>query len=100
MLEPWHLDRRVPIALILAIAAQTFAAVWWARGTVAQIEDNSRRVVALEASRDMTTRLLSDMSRDMAVVRRDSDAMQRQLVRIERLLDRRAEGRSDDRSAP
>jgi len=29
-LEPWHLDRKVPIALIVAIALQTFGVVWWA----------------------------------------------------------------------
>ena len=27
---PWHLDRRVPIALIVAIIMQSVAAVWWA----------------------------------------------------------------------
>ena len=26
----WHLDKRVPIAMILTIAAQTLGAVWWA----------------------------------------------------------------------
>lgn len=28
--ESWHLDKRVPIALILAIAVQTATAIWWA----------------------------------------------------------------------
>lgn len=30
--DRWHLDRRVPIALIIAITAQFFTAVWWASG--------------------------------------------------------------------
>jgi hypothetical protein len=25
----WHLDKRVPIALILTIVGQTFTAIWW-----------------------------------------------------------------------
>ena len=28
--EQWHLDKRVPIALIFAIALQTGGALWWA----------------------------------------------------------------------
>ena len=30
--KQWHLDRRVPLALIAMIAAQTCAALWWASG--------------------------------------------------------------------
>lgn len=28
--EPWHLDKRIPITLILAILIQTGGAFWWA----------------------------------------------------------------------
>jgi len=28
--EPWHLDKRIPIALIVTIALQTAMGVWWA----------------------------------------------------------------------
>ena len=28
--ERWHLDKKVPLALVIMIAAQTIAAVWWA----------------------------------------------------------------------
>lgn len=30
--KQWHLDRKVPLALIAMIAAQTCAALWWASG--------------------------------------------------------------------
>jgi hypothetical protein len=43
----WHLDRKVPIALILAIVLQTGGLVWWASSL-------SERVNALERSRDAT----------------------------------------------
>lgn len=26
----WHLDRKVPLALMLTLAVQTFGAIWWA----------------------------------------------------------------------
>lgn len=28
--EQWHLDKRVPIALIFAIMVQSASAIWWA----------------------------------------------------------------------
>ena len=28
--EPWHMDKRIPVALIFAIFIQTAGAVWWA----------------------------------------------------------------------
>ena len=37
----WHLDKRVPIALIAALVMQTVGTVWWASGLntrVAQLE--------------------------------------------------------------
>jgi hypothetical protein len=32
--EPWHLDKRIPIALIVTIALQTAMAVWWAAAII------------------------------------------------------------------
>ncbi len=33
----WHFDRRIPIALIVTIALQTFGIVWWASWANSQI---------------------------------------------------------------
>jgi hypothetical protein len=33
----WHFDRRIPIALIVTIAVQTFGIVWWASWANSQI---------------------------------------------------------------
>lgn len=35
--KQWHLDRKVPLALIAMIAAQTFAALWWASGLSSRV---------------------------------------------------------------
>lgn len=55
----WHFDKRIPIALILAIAVQTGGAIWWAAGVNAYIEDDKRseasiveRVKAVEKGGD------------------------------------------------
>lgn len=54
----WHLDKRVPIAIIFTIGLQTFAAAWWASNLterVAQLEKrdtrhegNTERLITLE----------------------------------------------------
>jgi hypothetical protein len=33
----WHLDKRVPIALIFALAVQSGTAIWWAATTTGRI---------------------------------------------------------------
>lgn len=35
--EPWHMDKRVPVALILTIILQTVGIVWWASSITADV---------------------------------------------------------------
>ena len=58
----WHLDRKVPIALIVAIAIQTGTGIWWAAGVNTRVEQLERqtnntapqaeRIVRLETKMD------------------------------------------------
>lgn len=55
--EPWHFDKKVPIALIVTIVVQTVAVVWWASGIhhrVATVEAMqlvlASRTTAIEAA--------------------------------------------------
>lgn len=48
--EPWHLDKRVPIALIAAIVVQTVAIVWWAASIDARVGTTERRVERIETT--------------------------------------------------
>ena len=66
--EPWHLDKKVPIALIVTILFQIGATLWWASkldGRLATVErhtmevaDHPARIVRLEAFRDDLCRRL------------------------------------------
>jgi hypothetical protein len=46
----WHLDKRVPLALIASIffgmLVQTLGAVWWASGMSARVDELERKVTA------------------------------------------------------
>jgi hypothetical protein len=67
----WHLDKRVPVALIVAIAVQTATAIWWASSTTIRlseveakqkaIENQDSRIVRLETKMDLIFNSLSDI---------------------------------------
>lgn len=50
----WSLDKKVPLALIVAMVVQTLAAVWWAGSAAERLAALERRV---EATAPMSERL-------------------------------------------
>jgi hypothetical protein len=53
----WHLDKKVPLALILTIAIQTGGFVWWAASTNERVANLERRVDASAPQADRLTRV-------------------------------------------
>jgi hypothetical protein len=45
----WRIDKHINVGFILAVAIQTFGAVWWASRIDATIEVMANRITALEA---------------------------------------------------
>lgn len=79
--QPWHLDRRVPVALILAIAVQTASAIWWAAS-------QNARVTALEEWRADS----KGVAADIATIRANIQAIQGD---IQDVKDRLRDGKID-----
>lgn len=75
--QHWHLDRRVPLALFLAILAQTFAAAWFIVGL-------HYRVIALESGENKNGDLRERIIRVEQAAKSNGAA----LDRIEKTLDR------------
>ena len=73
----WHLDKRVPIALILAIALQTGGALVWAGAA-------SERLATLETRSARTDEMVERTAR----LEEQAKAMRASLARIEEKLDR------------
>lgn len=71
----WHLDKRVPIALILTIMMQTIGVVWY----VSKLDS---RIIALEIFAADNKGLLTDS----AVLRTRLDNIERSLLRIEKAV--------------
>ena len=53
----WHLDKRVPIALIFTIIVQTAGLVWWASSLTERVNTLERRADASAPQAERITRL-------------------------------------------
>ncbi|MGB5092678.1 MAG: hypothetical protein WBN97_05145 [Parvibaculum sp.] len=80
--EGWHLDRRVPIAMIVAIVIQSGAGLVWAGAA-------SERLGTLESRSIRTDEVVERTAR----LEEQSTAMRASLDRIEGKLDRAVAGR-------
>ena len=70
-----HLDRRVPIALILALLAQTGSFIWWASGI-------NQRVSALEEKQTLATASAPVQSDRLTRVETKVETIQRDVTEI------------------
>ena len=53
----WHLDKRVPIAIIVALAAQTAAIIWWAATMEARVSAIETTLLANANTSERLTRI-------------------------------------------
>lgn len=72
----WHLDKRIPIALIIALLTQTAAAIWWASSIEARMLNVERASMKTENLPSVTS-----------LVQYRLDQIDSKLNRIENRLD-------------
>jgi hypothetical protein len=84
--ESWHLDKRVPITLIVAILVQSMAFVWAASQINFQVQDHERRITAAEMTDQRRERELYGFNDRLARLEEQSKAQLETLKRIEGLL--------------
>ena len=82
--EPWHLNKSVPLSIILGVIAQTVTLVWFIAGLNASIDQNSRdlvrhetRIEALEASAQSQAVSLARMDENIQAIRAMLEQMPR-----------------------
>ena len=66
--EPWHLDRKVPIALIFAIFMQTAAGIWWASSINQRVGNTEEKIAILKSNQAVTQTEITQQSRQVAVL--------------------------------
>lgn len=84
--EPWHMDKRVPISLILALLIQTGSFIWWAAGVSFELRDHERRIMSVETFNTQVTVSLGGIGDRMARVEEKLSAQSDTLNRIETYL--------------
>lgn len=82
--ESWHLDKRVPIALIVTLILQFCGVVFYVSRIEAQGQDNERRISVLEEQK---------ISERLAALESQVGDVKQYLDRMEGKLDRIAERR-------
>ena len=65
----WHLDKRIPIALIGAILAQAAGFGYWAASISARVDSTERRVVVLESHEDEGRKSDQLIARDLGEIK-------------------------------
>lgn len=53
----WHLDKKVPVAIIAAMLIQTGGIVWWAAQTAERLSNVERRIEVTAPQADRLTRV-------------------------------------------
>lgn len=89
--EGWHLDKRVPIAIIGAIIGQGAMIIWWAAGVDARLSTAAHRLDVIEriADRgDAADRMVADR---LTRLETQQTMMVDQLREIKAILGRRSD---------
>ena len=55
--EHWHLDKRVPLALIVTIFIQTVGIVWWAASISQRVDQIEKRQIERSAQSERLVRV-------------------------------------------
>jgi peptidoglycan hydrolase CwlO-like protein len=66
--EQWHLDKRVPIALIVTLCLQTSAAIWWAASINERMAVNEATITAVKADQVSAGKELEAQRTQVAVL--------------------------------
>ncbi len=71
--DGWHLDKRVPIALLLGLLAQAAVAVWWASGKDALDNYQNEQIAEVKASQSKIADVMAQLLERTARLEENSD---------------------------
>lgn len=66
--EQWHLDKRVPIALIFTLFIQSAAAIWWAASINERMSANEANITTIKADQSAANKELESQRTQVAVL--------------------------------
>lgn len=84
--EQWHLDKRVPLALIVTIAVQTAGAIWWAASMSERMDQIERRMDNAAVRSQNVDNLVAQQATQIAVLVSRIDDQTRRIEETNDLL--------------
>lgn len=64
--EAWHLDKKVPVAIIFTLLVQLMGIIWWAARLDARDTDQERRISNIEVWQSGTQQQLQKLNENVA----------------------------------
>lgn len=80
--DQWHLDKRVPIALIVTLFMQTGAAMWWGASLTERVAQMERQLASTATEASETDRALSNQAAQIAVLIEQMSSTNRSVDRL------------------
>lgn len=86
--EGWHLDKRVPVAIILGLVLQAGGFGWWAATLDQRVSVAERDIVRLEAQTDALTQLAQAQAVQLGRIEENIIAMRQDIARMVAIWER------------
>jgi len=80
--KQWHLDKRVPVALIFALCVQGAGGIWWASTTNERLDQVERRLEGFSERSEGMRSEIQDQGETIAVLLSRVDDTNRNLDRL------------------
>lgn len=88
--ESWHLDKRVPVALIIALVLQAGGFGWWAASLDTRMSVAERDIVKLEAQGDALVAAAQAQAVQLGRIEEGIAAMRVDINRMIRAMEQRS----------
>ena len=85
-LTRWKVDRHIPVALLIALFAQTGGAIWWAASTSGRVDVLERQAVANASAVVATATSSATLSERMVKLETKFDGVAESLTEIKNIL--------------
>jgi TolA-binding protein len=86
--EPWHLNKGIPIALIITILVQTGGIIWWASGIDERVTNNATSIERLQAQTDTMRNLAQTQAVQLGRIEEQISGLRGDIGRLVNTLER------------
>lgn len=94
--DAWHLDKKVPVAIIVVLIGQFLLGLWFIAKLDSKVEEQAARLARTEAQVVVIDREARDFGNRMVRIEEKSSATLSLLQAIEQRLERVLNGRRND----